>query len=269
MPRSPLLRHAAYLLLTLAIYWANAVTPGPVKLGLFYLVPVLYVTWNEGAWWGVAYTLAGMLLRIRIEALQIGSPGSVLLLNQISFGVVAGITIFAFGHIRRNERLLRDLATHDQLTRVLNARSFTERLADELRRVQRYHRPLALLYLDLDDFKVVNDSHGHQTGDAVLRLVAEAIRHAVRQADVVGRMGGDEFAVLMPETEPALATAAADRLAAGLRTVLNGSPAVTASIGVVAPITQGSDTDAILRRADQAMYEAKKKGKNRVIAVPL
>jgi diguanylate cyclase (GGDEF)-like protein len=269
VPRSPLLRHGAYLLLTLAIFWANVATPGPVKLGLFYLVPVLYVTWNEGAPWGVLYMLLGMALRIRVEMTQVGSPLSVVTLNQVSFGVVAGITIFAFQHIRRNEGLLRDLATHDQLTRVFNARAFTERLADELRRVQRYHRPLALLYLDLDDFKQVNDSHGHQTGDAVLRLVAEAIRHAVRQADVVGRMGGDEFAVLMPETEPALATAAADRLAAGLRSVLNGSPAVTASIGVVAPITQEADTDAILRRADQAMYEAKKTGKNRVVAVSL
>jgi diguanylate cyclase (GGDEF)-like protein len=240
-----------------------------VKLGLFYLVPVLYVTWNEGALWGGGYTLLGMLLRMRVEMVQVGSTWSVVLLNQVSFGVVAGITIFAFNHIRRNESLLRDLATHDQLTRVLNVRAFTERLADELRRVARYHRPLALLYLDLDDFKIVNDSHGHQTGDAVLRLVAEAIRQAVRQADVVGRMGGDEFAVLMPETESALATAAADRLAAGLRSVLNGSPAVTASIGVVSPITQATDTDALIRRADQAMYEAKKSGKNRVVAVSL
>jgi diguanylate cyclase (GGDEF)-like protein len=269
VPRSPLLRHGCYLLLTLAIYLANVVTPGPVKLGLFYLVPVLYVTWNEGALWGGGYTLLGMLLRMRVEMVQVGSTWSVVLLNQVSFGVVAGITIFAFNHIRRNESLLRDLATHDQLTRVLNVRAFTERLADELRRVARYHRPLALLYLDLDDFKIVNDSHGHQTGDAVLRLVAEAIRQAVRQADVVGRMGGDEFAVLMPETESALATAAADRLAAGLRSVLNGSPAVTASIGVVSPITQATDTDVLIRRADQAMYEAKKSGKNRVVAVSL
>ena len=269
MPRSPLLRHGAYLLLTLAIYAANVITPGPVKLGLFYLVPVLYVTWNEGALWGVVYTAVGMVLRMRVEMMQVGSSLSVVMLNQVSFGVVAGITIFAFQHIRRNESLLRDLATHDQLTRVLNARAFAERLGDELRRVARYHRPLALLYLDLDDFKVVNDTHGHQTGDAVLRLVAEAIRHAVRQADVVGRMGGDEFAVLMPETGSALATQAADRLATGLRSVLNGSPAVTASIGVVSPITQEADTDAIMRRADQAMYEAKKSGKNRVVAVAL
>src|SRR5258708_9763673 len=160
-----------------------------------------------------------MVLRMRVEMMQVGSSLSVVMLNQVSFGVVEGMTIFAFQHIRRNEQMLRDLATHDQLTRVLNARAFNERLADELRRVARYHRPLALLYLDLDDFKAVNDTHGHQTGDAVLRLVAEAIRHSLRQAVVVVGMGGDQLAVLLPAARFAPAPQAPGRLATGLRRV--------------------------------------------------
>src|SRR5207247_8805845 len=104
---------------------------------------------------------------------------------------------------------LEQVAPQDPLTSVLNARAFSHELAQELSRNRRYGRPLALIYLDLDDFKSVNDAHGHATGDAVLRLVADAMRGAVRQADVVGRLGGDEFAGLMPETDGDVAPAAA------------------------------------------------------------
>jgi len=123
--------------------------------------------------------------------------------------------------------------------------------------------------MDLDNFKVINDTHGHQTGDAVLRLVADAMRSSVRQADVVGRLGGDEFAVLMPETDSALADAAAKRLIVGLRNVFKGTPNVTASIGVVSCTTTDASTDDLLRRADQAMYDAKKSGKDRVVQVAI
>src|SRR2546428_13462568 len=98
---------------------------------------------------------------------------------------------------------------------------------------RRYGRPLALIYLDLDDFKAVNDAHGHATGDAVLRLVADAIQGAVRQADLVGRLGGDEFAVLMPETEGTVAHAAANRLAGGVRPGFRGPPSLPARIAAL------------------------------------
>jgi diguanylate cyclase (GGDEF)-like protein len=127
-----------------------------------------------------------------------------------------------------------------------------------------------LLYLDLDDFKAVNDRHGHQTGDAVLRLVANATRRAVRQTDVVGRLGGDEFGVLMPETDGAVAEAAATRLATGIRTVFQGTPSVTASIGLVSAVNAAATgAEELLHRADQAMYAAKRSGKDRVVQVTI
>src|SRR5207245_1904646 len=186
------------------------VAPSSVRLGILYLLPILLATWYQGLWWGVAFLAASMLLRIPVELGQ--QPDATVLssiVNQGSFAAVAGIAMAAFRNIRRTQTQLEDLVIHDPLTRVLNARAFSDRLAQELRRNRRYGRPLSLLYLDLDDFKIVNDSHGHQTGNAVLRLVAEAIRGAVRQADIVGRMGGDEFAVLMPETASDVAEAAA------------------------------------------------------------
>src|SRR5437016_14640757 len=113
-------------------------------------------------------------------------------------------------------------------------------------------------------FQFINDRHGHQTGDAVLRLVADAMRSSVRQADVVGRLGGDEFAVIMPETDAQLADAAARRLIASLRNVFKGTPNVTASIGVVSCTATEASTDDLLRPADQAMYDEKKAGNGRV-----
>ena len=255
--------------LMLAIYFANEATPPAVKLGLLYLVPVLVVTWYEGIAMGVVFTIVAMALRMAIELEQTTISVGVSMLNQLSFAVVAGIAMLAYRRLRSSQQDLARLATQDQLTGVLNARAFADRLTQELERNRRYPRPLSLLYLDLDNFKVINDSHGHQTGDAVLRLVADAMRTSVRTADIVGRLGGDEFAVLMPETDAPLADAAAKRLAASLRTVFKGTPSVTASIGVVSCSATDANTDDLLRRADQAMYDAKKLGKDRVVQVAL
>jgi len=180
---------------------------------------------------------------------------------------VVGVAMAGLQRLRHSQAALARLATQDVLTNVLNARAFADRLGQELERNRRYPRPLALIYMDLDDFKVINDTHGHQTGDAVLRLVADAMRTSVRTADVVGRLGGDEFAVLMPETDAQLADAAAKRLVASLRNVFKGTPNVTASIGVVACTATEASTDDLLRRADQAMYDAKRAGKDRVVQV--
>jgi diguanylate cyclase (GGDEF)-like protein len=256
--------------LMVAIYFANELTPPQVKLGLLYLVPVLVVTWYEGVWVGGVFILVAMGLRMMVDLKQ--QPGTALgisLLNQLSFAVVAGIAMLAYRRLRRTQEELAHLATQDQLTGVLNARAFADRLSQELDRNRRYPRPLSLLYMDLDNFKVINDTHGHQTGDAVLRLVADAMHSSVRQSDVVGRLGGDEFAVLMPETDAQLADAAAKRLAASLRNVFRGTPNVTASIGVVSCTATDASTDDLLRRADQAMYDAKRMGKDRVVQVAI
>lgn len=265
------LRIAGYVLLTLLVYWANAVSPPAIRLGILYIIPVLLVTWTEGLTWGLIFAAATITLRevIAWDHLAAGTPASWRVLNSVSYVAVLAVAMAGLQKLRRSQAQLAQLALHDSLTGLINARGFAERLTQELERNRRYPRPLALLYLDLDDFKVINDSHGHQTGDAVLRLVADAMRASVRQADVVGRLGGDEFAVLMPETDAALAEAAARRLAASLRNVFRGTPTVTASIGVVSCGTADASTDELLRRADQAMYDAKRNGKDRVVQVAM
>ena len=275
LPASPALRRAlrlaAYVVLMLLVYWANVFTPSTARLAILYVVPVLLVTWTDGVVWGIVFGVASIGLREMVawDQMPPDTPLGWRIANGAAYVAVVALAMAGLENLRRSQALLARLVIQDQLTNVLNARAFAERLTQELDRNRRYPRPLALMYMDLDNFKVINDTHGHQTGDAVLRLVADAMRSSVRQADVVGRLGGDEFAVLMPETDAQLADAAAKRLVASLRNVFKGTPNVTASIGVVSCTATDASTDDLLRRADQAMYDAKKMGKDRVVQVAL
>lgn len=275
MTAPPQLRRAVRLVaaaaLTVGVYALTVRTPPELRLGILYVMPVLLVARQDGIGWGVAFALATSLLRFRVgtEQLPLDTSLTFRVLSEGAYLAVVGFGITGLSQLRRTQEQLELLATQDSLTNVLNARAFAAELAQELGRNRRYGRPLALIYLDLDDFKKVNDAHGHATGDAVLRLVADAMRSAVRRADLVGRLGGDEFGVLMPETDGAVAHAAATRLVTGIRTVFRGTPSVTASIGVVAVAGTEAGSDELLRKADQAMYEAKRAGKDRVFQVAI
>jgi diguanylate cyclase (GGDEF)-like protein len=266
------LRLTGDLILVGTVYWLQGHTPPDVRLGILYMVPVLLATWHDGLAWGIGFAVATGVLRYvtGLDQMPHDAPVAIRIASEAGYLIVLAVAMAGLEQLQCTRRELERLATQDQLTGALNARAFTERLAQELDRNRRYSRPLALLYVDLDDFKSVNDQHGHQTGDAVLRLVADATRRAVRQADIVGRLGGDEFAVLMPETEGGVAEAAATRLATGIRTVFRGTPSVTASIGLVSTVTAATTAaEDLLRRADQAMYEAKRGGKDRVVQVAM
>ncbi len=265
------LRFMGYVSLTLLVYWANVSTPATARLAILYVVPVLLVTWTEGWVWGIVFGVASIGLREMVawDQMPPDTPLGWRIANGAAYVAIVALAMAGLQNLRRSQAQLARLVIQDPLTNVLNARAFADRLGQELDRNRRYPRPLALMYMDLDNFKVINDTHGHQTGDAVLRLFSDAMRSSVRQADVVGRLGGDEFAVLMPETDAQLADAAAKRLVAGLRNVFKGTPNVTASIGVVSCTATDASTDDLLRRADQAMYDAKKLGKDRVVQVAL
>ncbi len=165
---------------------------------------------------------------------------------------------------------LEVLAHTDSLTMVLNRRALTVRLTSELERARRYDSVLTLLMVDLDNFKLVNDTHGHLVGDEVLREVAALLQHAVRTMDVVARYGGEEFVVVLPETSLAGATTFAERLrenveAAGFAGSFGEPLKLTASIGVSSyPSTSFETVDDLFARADEALYRAKADGRNRV-----
>jgi diguanylate cyclase (GGDEF)-like protein len=170
-----------------------------------------------------------------------------------------------------NERLHRTVkrqAITDELTQLANRRRFTETLAVEVRRAERFGDPLALVLADLDDFKLINDRYGHQVGDEVLRHFADVLRENVRDFDLPVRYGGEEFAVLLPETGLDGAEQLARRLQAALlrlrlAEIEGDRPPVTASFGVAA-YPAARSAEELLSAADGALYRAKAAGKNRV-----
>ena len=166
---------------------------------------------------------------------------------------------------------LREMAIHDNLTGALNRREFDRRLQDEWQRSTRFQRPLALVMLDIDHFKQINDVHGHQVGDEVLRHVAKLLAAQVRQVDCLARYGGDEFALILVETDRRAALATAARLC----TLLAANPcpvpakqltiALTVSGGLGAWPEDADSLTALIAAADAALYAAKRQGRNRVL----
>jgi diguanylate cyclase (GGDEF)-like protein len=163
----------------------------------------------------------------------------------------------------------RRLAKLDSLTGLYNHRFFQERLGEEVKRSERHARPLALLLLDIDHFKEFNDTHGHITGDAVLREVSRLLLESSRVEDIVARYGGEEFAMILPETACEGAGVFADRVKRAFESDRLTEPdlprdmKITVSIGV-AGWTAESTKESLLEAADQALYRAKREGRNRV-----
>ena len=201
---------------------------------------------------------AGLLLAPLAAALPLPFPARIALLAAA--GAAAATAALAEGRRRGLERQ----ALIDPLTGLYRAEFFSEALEVELRRVHRYGGEIALVILDLDDFKQVNDRHGHATGNEVLRGAGSVLRKAARDSDVAARFGGEELVLLVRGDERS-ATAAAARVVEGLRDLrFAGGLRVTCSAGVAA-LADGGDSASLFASADEALYEAKRRGKNRVV----
>lgn len=227
----------------------------------------------------------GLFVLLRPLMFKLAQPGSMAnpdadLLAMLSQFVVLESTIavvmIGFGTLMlTNEFIttaLRRLAEMDPLTQVFNRRAFLTLLDKAMSSGQRTGAPLPVLVLDLDHFKAVNDTRGHRGGDEVLRHFVQVALRCLRKEDVIGRLGGEEFGVFLPNSDAAGAVAVAERL----RAMLAASPAygdtaqpvrMTVSIGV-ALATENEAADTVLQRADEAMYLAKQRGRNRVEILP-
>lgn len=167
------------------------------------------------------------------------------------------------------QKRLQELSMTDGLTALRNRRAFDEQLPSTFEHARRYERPLSLAVIDVDRFKAINDRFGHDTGDAILRAVAQIIANGTRQSDYVARVGGEEFAVLLPETALFDGLQFAEKLrtsvAASTIRVGDTEHKVTISIGIAnVPHSQVKDGEELYRAADQALYRAKANGRNRV-----
>jgi len=173
--------------------------------------------------------------------------------------------------LRENGRLFQEvqrLAITDPLTGLYNRHKLAESLETECERAVRYGRPVSMIMMDLDDLKLVNDTHGHPGGDVVLQKVAEAIRGHIRRLDLPTRYGGDEFLVLLPETSLVDAERVAQRISHEVRKIRAGELPVTASVGVVDWGPGYGSSQEFLSAADQALYQAKRRGRGAIVIQP-
>ena len=221
-----------------------------------FLTPRRWWDWPLGiGFWGIVASVIAYLVEFVIDGRADDAFAKHMLTTTLIAAPLIVMGMFMFRHLDRLQRELTILATTDSLTAIANRRDFLKRANAAGSGI--------LLMLDLDHFKAINDQHGHAIGDEVLRLTADLLRHSVREADIVGRLGGEEFGIFLAGANVKEATKIGDRLAAGLTyNQFDISFRVTASIGAV-EVAVGGDVPSLLSLADKALYAAKRAGRAR------
>jgi diguanylate cyclase (GGDEF)-like protein len=240
---------------------------------------------NIYIWFGILWGLPIPVVTILIQAHFLERTGGTIsyqtflyspvqwffFIHPLLFGLIFGI----LGTIRNDKdlqikdmiRQLKELSTHDPLTGLKNRRYFVHTFYDECARSLRRNESLTLLFLDLDHFKQINDNHGHHLGDMVLQQTAAYLSKQCRPYDTVVRWGGEEFIILLRETDEAAALHFAERIRAGIRDELQRSFPFTVTISIGMAQYQDNETlEELTERADQALYRAKQTGRNKVVA---
>src|SRR5215212_3798982 len=263
--RSPAFIFTASLLLVALLGVLDYLNGPDFSLLIFYAVPVFVAAWYAGRREGfivcAASGLAGFAVAY-VTSEHFSSPFVAYWNAAVRFGfiVLLAHVVAAFKNSLAQER---ELARTDYLTGAFNGRSFGETAAAEIARARRHSHPFSVAYIDVDDFKQINDRQGHSAGDRLLKTVADGLRRNVRDVDTVARIGGDEFAVLMPETDAHAAQVAMRRTRRRLlEETRRACWPVTISVGVVTFDHAPDSVDDILRAADDVMYSAKRGGKN-------
>jgi len=244
---------------------------GPeLALSIFYLLPIMLVAWLVNRRAAVYISIVGAIVWLLADVLsrEWYVPPSIPWIPYWNAAVRLGffvIVTYILSALKQSTDHEKERARTDYLTGVPNLRYFYELAEAELSRAHRYNRPLTIAYLDIDNFKLVNDRLGHAAGDLVLRKVAEAIRSNIRIIDIVARWGGDEFVMLFPETGPDTAHSVMERIQKGLRHIVQENKwPVTFSIGVFTCVKVPASIDAMVSAADRLMYSVKALGKDTV-----
>ncbi|MEO0375976.1 MAG: GGDEF domain-containing protein [Cyanobacteria bacterium P01_A01_bin.17] len=238
-----------------------------LSFAIFYLIPVALLAWGVSRSSGFVLSIASAAIWLtanRLAGDQLSHPALPYwnALTRLGFFWVVSALLAEVKRLLESERRL---ARMDPLTGALNRRAFDDIAALEILRVKRYRRPLSLLYIDLDNFKIVNDQMGHAVGDTLLSTVVTSLTANLRETDRLARLGGDEFAVLLPETDRASAQRLVPRLQeALLEQMAQHQWPVTFSIGALICQQPPHSIAELLQASDQLMYTVKKSGKNAI-----
>ncbi len=259
---SPVLAGIGFCLIAV-IAVIDYITGYQLGFSIFYLVPIILVAWSSSLPIALlaavvsyaAWMLADLLARVTYPMVFVYYWNS-------SIRLVFFVTVaYLMRRLKSSMDREKDLARHDRLTGLPNTLSFTEAVNFEIERSRRYKRPFTVAYIDVDGFKAINDRFGHSKGDAALRCIADAIRESIRALDTPARLHGDEFVLLLPETDDRASEQVLERLKENLngRIEKEGLP-VSFSIGAATFVAPPKDIDEILERVDGLMYSAKKSG---------
>lgn len=255
-------------MLLLLLGWVDYATGFEISFSFFYLIPISIATWYIGIRSGYLMTLIGVLTWVFSNQLAGESYSS----EWIRFfNTAVRLTVFMMianllHELKTALQKEHDLARTDHLTGVFNSREFYEQLAFEIKRADRLHYPISLVYIDLDNFKRVNDTYGHSIGDIQLKRFAQTVTATIRKTDLFARLGGDEFALLLPNVERQQAELVFKKVE---NEVMKGlaelqSP-ITLSAGVITFKRAPESVDEMIHKADALMYEAKTSGKGKAM----
>jgi diguanylate cyclase (GGDEF)-like protein len=255
------------VLSTLLVGYLHTLTGMAFEFHVFFILPVLVVSWSNGKRFGYGVAVLAALDWFIADRLLAGDQADVV---PLIFNTAMRLAIFILGawviggmrHI-----LLREsrIAREDALTQLPNRREFHERGLQAFAQAQRQGASFTAVFIDLDRFKEVNDTLGHDIGDALLTVVARIIREQVRISDIPGRLGGDEFALLLPNMGAQAASGYVEKLRNRLLAAMREKGwQVTFSIGVASYKVAPQDFDLLIRQADTLMYEVKNNGRDRV-----
>lgn len=232
---------------------------------LFYLLPVCLITWYVHLSTGVIFAVlsTGTWLVADLYSGDEYSNTLILFSNTVirfGFFIIAAYLVWK---LRKSQETVEALARLDYVTEAFNSRYFHELLGVELSRSLRYGLSFTLVYLDLDNFKLVNDRFGHDVGDSLIKFIAEGLRSQLRNSDVLARLGGDEFAILFPETGQEEAEAVMSKVSNYIKDRLSEKYSfITFSAGAVTFMSTPNSTEETIKIADQLMYSVKNSTKN-------
>lgn len=237
-----------------------------ISFSIFYLLPIALASWflrrphavMIAFWSAMTWFLADLMSGHTYSHFAIPIWNAVM---RLGFFLLCSFSLSSIKQLYEKEK---KSALFDFLTGVANSKAFYDLALMEIDRAVRFNRPLTIAYIDIDNFKQVNDIFGHSTGDVLLHSVAQTIKENIRSTDIVARLGGDEFAILLPETNDEQARLAIDKVQKSLLDVVKQNKwPVTFSIGVITCHNPGKLED-LIKEADKLMYSVKESGKNRV-----
>jgi diguanylate cyclase (GGDEF)-like protein len=243
------------------------ITGNEIAFSLFYLVPIVIITWAVDSQTGLfmSFLSALTLLAAEIAAGQTYSHPSLYFLNTLIRTLFYVVVTYLVAELQKSRKEERLAARTDFVTGAMNARYFNELLQMEIDRIRRYPHPITLVYIDVDNFKLVNDLFGHKIGDEVLRCIASELRFHLRSTDTIARLGGDEFVMLLPSTRQPEARLVVSKVYANLlEKMRQRNWPVTFSMGAVTCEFSPYSAEQLVNMADELMYEVKNSTKNNI-----